>query len=82
MNTYRSTNAELMHMKLLNNHKHNCTYYEDALLTSISTSEERINDFINSKDKLEFKGIYIEDIIGVLEGDKAAAQVEIGHLKG
>ena len=44
--------------------------------------EERINDTINSKKKLEIKGIYIEDIIRVFKGDKPAAQLEIGHQKG
>ena len=44
--------------------------------------EKRINDIINSKNKLETEGIYIEDIISVLKGDKPAAQLEIGHQKG
>ena len=44
--------------------------------------EERINDIINSKEKLEIKGIYIEDIIRVFTEDKPAAQLEIGHQKG
>ena len=44
--------------------------------------EERINDIINSKKKLEIEGIYIEDIILVFKGDKPAAQLEIDHQKG
>ena len=44
--------------------------------------EERINDILNSKSKLEIEGIYIEDIIRVFKRDKPVAQLEIGHQRG
>ena len=55
-----------------------CSSNEQQLLYG----EERINDIINSKEKLEIKGIYIEDVIHVFKGDRPAAQLEIGHQKG
>ena len=66
MNTYRSKNAELMYMQLLEQPQLNILGRSPSNEHQFLYEEERIN-IINSKNKLEVEGIYMEDIISVFK---------------